>query len=109
MIRVYAILAGIILALSVGLWYSLSGLFTARSELQATNALLVKAAAQNKSLEAFTEALQEQVKKAHLESSVARQGIENVLQDLDWAEGVIPEPVANELCKQLNCQPSETR
>ncbi len=109
MIKVYAIIAGIILALSVGLYYSLSGLFAARSELQATNALLDSAIAQNKSLEAFTDAIQQQVVKAHLESSSARQGLENVLQDLDWTEGSTPQPVVDELCKQLNCQSSETR
>lgn len=109
MIKVYAIIASIILALSVSLYFSLSGLFTARSKLQATNALLNSAIAQNKSLEVFTEAMQQQVVKAHLESSAARQGLENVLQDLDWAEGSTPQPVVDELCKQLNCQSSETR
>ena len=109
MIKVYAIIAGVILALSVGLYYSLSGLFTARAEVKATNALLVQAKASNAALEAFTVSLQEQVKKSYMDASQSRQGIEHALsKEAEWRDAAVPADVTSELCKHLNCIPAQT-
>lgn len=109
MIKVYAVIAGVILALSAGLWYSLSGLFKARAEVEATNVLLIKANATNAALEAFTVSLQEQVKSSYLRSSAARQDLEYVLsKEIEWRDAATPADVTNELCKHLTCISAQT-
>lgn len=102
-LKIYAILGVLLLGLSGGLYLSLSALFTARSELKATNAKLNNAIASNRLLEAFTADLQKQVQKASVDARLTRQGIEYVLQEESWSDDSTPSAVVDELCKHLTC------
>ena len=87
--------------------YKLAGL---RSELDSTKSTLADVKAANDDLRAFTEDLQAQVLKAHIISASKRLKVQHVLsKNMDWSATPVPLDVANELCKQIQCNtPSKT-
>ncbi len=108
--RIYLILAGIILVLSTGLYFSLSATFTAKSELRATKVSLDQAIAKNKGLEAFTESLQGQVLEANTKSGASRRGVEDaLLKEKEWSNTAVPSDITTELCSRINCSTPESR
>lgn len=99
--RIYAILAAIILALSLGLWYSLSKLITARSELTSTMVALDGEKARNEALQGVIGGIQTGAQKAAESASQTQREIKHALQENpDWASTAVPAAVRAGLCKQ---------
>lgn len=110
MTTIRLILAGVILALIIGLYYSLSAAFTAKSELKGTKASLAVAIAQNEGLARAAAEVQAQVQHVQTKSTKLRQSTEHAIhQEPDWASTAVPAVVIDELCASLRCVTPTTR
>ncbi len=110
MIRVYSTIALVFLLLSGGLYYSLSQLFTARAELQATQVSLHKVIDDAAALVARVEGIQVQVLQVSAKTSKTQREVNHVIaQAPEWASTDTPQPVVDELCKFLNCPEPKAR
>lgn len=98
----YLLIGIVVLALTS--WYSVSALFTARSELRAS-------VVHTKALEGSLRALQERtgriqgsVSKVITESTEKRQEVSNVLQEHpDWSSTPVPVSIQSGLCSAISC------
>lgn len=102
--RIYAALAVLILALSTGLWYSVSKLFTARSELTSTKVALDKQIKATEALQALIGSIQTNTQKVQVKSTESRQEINHALKEnQEWANAAVPSDVGAVLCKSTRC------
>jgi hypothetical protein len=102
----YLVLGGIVLGLSLGLYYSLSALFTARSDLVHANAqvaslneLLAKARANADAAQVSANA-----------SGQVRGEVDHALsKNRAWGDSPVPDAVVDGLCKHLVCASSASQ
>lgn len=107
--RLYAILLAALLALSAGLYYSLSTLFTERSEHRATTVLLDEQKRHNEALLSAMASVKVEVQEVQQKASAHRQELDNAIKEnRPWADTPVPGAIRDGLCKQVKCKSSSS-
>jgi hypothetical protein len=107
--KVYAIIAGLILSLAAGLYWSLSALTESKVKLRATQVQVLSLEALLRASEERTARIQVQVQRTTLESNRNRQEVQRALRvNQDWSSTTVPADVVAGLCQSTKCTSPET-